>query len=316
MPYVITEGNAPFVSVIISCYNLSHFLGEAIESILRQTYPHFEIVVVDDGSTDNTAEVAARYPDVRLIRQENQGRSVARNNGMRESKGSYVVFLDADDRLLATALETGINTFKTHPECASAFGHCKYIAADGSPLPTPQQHCIEGDYYLALLRFGNYIWTPAMVMHRRAIFESVNDFNACLEPAEDYDLYLRIAMKLPLYCHQMVVAEYRQHGANSSSNSGLMLKSVLAVYRTQWNYIKGKKHYEQAYKNGMRLTQDFYGEELVGKIKVYVRASDKWKYVLRSIWCLLRYHPRGFVRHANQKLYCLVFRLFSRGEMT
>lgn len=297
MPDVITEENAPVVTVIIPCYNQSHFLGEAIESVLRQTYPHFEIVVVDDGSTDNTAEVAARYPAVRLIRQENQGRSAARNNGIRESLGSYVVFLDADDRLLVTALETGIKTFKAHLECNLVSGHCQYIASDGSPLQTPQQHCIEREHYQALLRFGNYIWTPAIVMHRRDVFESVS-FDTSFEPAEDYDLYLRIARKFPVYCHNNVVAEYRQHDANTSCNSELMLKSVLAVHRSQRNYVQENKQYEEAYKNGIRISQDFYGDELVGKIRDYVRTGDKWKQVLRTILVLLRYHPRGFVRHA------------------
>src|ERR671912_965329 len=106
------------VSVVIPCYNQAHFLGEAIESVLSQTYPHFEIVVVDDGSTDNTQEVAARYPGVRYIRQENQGLAGARNAGIRRSNGSYLVFLDADDRLLPEALEVGLEHLNAHPECA------------------------------------------------------------------------------------------------------------------------------------------------------------------------------------------------------
>src|ERR687885_795015 len=110
------------VSVVIPCYNQAHFLGEAIESVLAQSYPHFEIVVVDDGSTDNTSEVAARYPGVRCIRQNNQGVAAARNTGIRESNGSYLVFLDADDRLLPEALEVGLEQLKVHPECAFVSG--------------------------------------------------------------------------------------------------------------------------------------------------------------------------------------------------
>ena len=95
----------PLVSVVIPCYNQAHFLGEAIESVFKQTYKHFEIVVVDDGSTDNTSEVARRYSGIRCIEQVNQGLSAARNTGIRESKGEYLVFLDADDRLYPIALE-------------------------------------------------------------------------------------------------------------------------------------------------------------------------------------------------------------------
>ena len=102
------RAGAALVSVVIPCYNQAHFLGEAIESVLAQTYPHREIVVVDDGSPDNTREVASRYPGVRYVRQENQGLAAARNTGLRHSSGSYLVFLDADDRLLPEALEVGL----------------------------------------------------------------------------------------------------------------------------------------------------------------------------------------------------------------
>src|SRR5215212_9690625 len=102
-PWKEQQGSPPLVSVVIPCYNQAHFLSEAIESVLAQTHPNFEIIVVDDGSTDNTSEVAARYPGVRHIRQDNQGLAAARNTGLRESKGTCLVFLDADDRLLPNA---------------------------------------------------------------------------------------------------------------------------------------------------------------------------------------------------------------------
>ena len=101
----------PLVTVVIPCYNQAHFLGEAIESVLSQSYRNFELIVVDDGSTDETSEVASRYERVRLFQQENQGLAGARNRGLGEAKGEYVVFLDADDRLLAGALEAGLRCF-------------------------------------------------------------------------------------------------------------------------------------------------------------------------------------------------------------
>src|SRR3712207_6844017 len=109
------EVGAALVSVVIPCYNQAHFLGEAIESDLGQTYPHFEVLVVDDGSTDNTQEVAAPYPGVRCIRQENQGLAAPRNTGIRHTKGTQLVFLDADDRLLPGALASGLYAPKEHP---------------------------------------------------------------------------------------------------------------------------------------------------------------------------------------------------------
>src|SRR5215217_62523 len=98
------EPREPLVSVVIPCYNQAHFLKEAIESVLKQSYAHYEIVVVDDGSTDETSEVASSYEGVRLIRQENRGLAEARNTGIKHSEGDFLVFLDADDRLLPEAL--------------------------------------------------------------------------------------------------------------------------------------------------------------------------------------------------------------------
>src|SRR5918993_3738999 len=136
----------PLVTVVIPCYNQAHFLTEAIESVLSQSYPNFEVVVVDDGSTDDTSEVASRYPQkVRLIRQENRGLAGARNTGIGHARGEYLVFLDADDRLLPKALEVGIEQLEAHPECAFVSGHCRWISGDGSPLTGWQQHRVEGD---------------------------------------------------------------------------------------------------------------------------------------------------------------------------
>src|SRR5262249_33255039 len=96
------------VSVVIPCYNQARFLGQAIESVKAQTHPFVEIVVVDDGSTDDTVAVASRYRSVRCVTQHNQGQGAARNKGLTYVSGGYVVFLDSDDRLLPPALETGL----------------------------------------------------------------------------------------------------------------------------------------------------------------------------------------------------------------
>ena len=132
----MTLFNTLLVSVVIPCYNQAHFLTEAIESVLAQTSRQFEIIVVDDGSTDNTAEVAARYPGIGYLRQDNQGLAAARNTGLRHSQGDYLVFLDADDRLLPAALESGLDYLSAHPACAFVWGHYLRFTSDGSVLPT------------------------------------------------------------------------------------------------------------------------------------------------------------------------------------
>jgi glycosyltransferase involved in cell wall biosynthesis len=303
--------DSPLVSVIIPCYNQGHYLGEAIESILKQSYPHFEIIVVDDGSTDNTAEVARRYAEVRLLSQENQGRpAVGRNRGFRESLGDYIVFLDSDDHLLPEALETGVRLLEAHPEYAFVSGHCRAMGPAGEPLQVKQSPCIEREHYLALLH-ENYIWTPGVVMFRRSVLERAGCFNISMEMkgSEDYDLYMRIARESPVHCHEYAVVVYRQHGSSLSSNAATMLKSTLTVHRAQWPFVKGNKKYERAYRRGHRYWRYRYGEWVVEKVRAQLRTPGQRVDALRGIGMVLRYYPRGFVKHAGRKLYCMVFRV-------
>jgi glycosyltransferase involved in cell wall biosynthesis len=182
--------NSPLVTVVIPCYKQAHFLGESIESVLSQTYRNFEIIVVDDGSPDNTSEVASRYDEVRLIRQENRGLAGARNRGLAEAKGEHLIFLDADDRLLPEALEVGVRELEARPQCALVAGYHRPIEPDGSPLgeesqlagtqrrPRPPRD-IGGDIYLTILSRKYHIM-PGTVMYRRSVFESVGEFERLL----------------------------------------------------------------------------------------------------------------------------------------
>src|SRR5215204_3645209 len=284
--------STPLVSVVIPCYNQAHFLGEAIESVLEQTYKNFEIVVVDDGSTDNTSEVASRYPDkVRLIRQDNKGLSGARNTGIRHSEGENLVFLDADDRLLPGALEAGLECFQQQPECAFVFGHFRYIGTDGSFLREPKPLSVEDGHYIQLLR-GPYIAVPAMGMYQRFVFETVGLFDSSLNATADYDLYLRIARRWLIRRHGTVVAEYRQHGANMTGDAGKMLRSVLKTLRSQREYAKRDELHWEAYKAGLRNWQSWYGAELIDEVRSRL-GEGEWRRASSGAWTLLRYHPRG-----------------------
>ena len=123
------KSSTALVSVVITTYNDSQFLPEAIESALAQTVPPDEVIVVDDGSTDDPGAVVSRYPNVRLIRQANQGLAAARNTGWRAACGRYLVFLDADDRLMSKALASNLHRFDQRPDCAFVYGGFRYIDA-------------------------------------------------------------------------------------------------------------------------------------------------------------------------------------------
>ena len=290
------------VSVVIPCHNQARFLGEAIESVLQQTYPHFEVIVVDDGSTDNTLEVAARYPEVLTIRQKHQYAWAARNNGAWASSGDYLVFLDSDDRLLPDALANGIKNILDHPECAMVFGRLREIAADGSLPKTSQSRStvIEQDHYRRLLQ-GNFIITPSTALLRRSVFTSLEGF-APLTCAEDYELYLRIARQFPIFGYDETITEYRRHDSNKSSNSARMLKDCLHILHKQRPYVRGNAVWEEAYQAGIRNWRRVWGERLVSQVWARLRKGKEWKGSARDMTALMWYGPGVFPRQLWRKL--------------
>jgi glycosyltransferase involved in cell wall biosynthesis len=292
--------------VVIPCFNQSRYLADAIESVHRQTHRQFEIIVVDDGSTDNTVDVAMSFSNIQCVSQPNRGRSVARNTGLARATAPYVVFLDADDRLLPAALEIGLRCFHAYPECAFVAGYCVAIGADGQRWnQTSHQPLIQHDHYIQLLR-DDFIWTPANVMFRTDIVRDAGGFETILNVtgAEDYDLHLRIARVHPVFCHGSLVAEYRQHDTNTSRNSRLMLSSTMRAISRQHRWVKDDPLAENAWRQGMRHWQEYYGDALVNMIRKQVRAGD-WRSATAAIVTLVRYHPIGFLRHASRKLYRL-----------
>lgn len=291
----------PVVSVIVPCFNHGRFLHEALTSIGTPAV-HTEIVVIDDGSTDSTAAVIARFEtanEFRSVRQQNAGLAAARNRGLRESRGRYLVFLDADDRLVPGAVDLGAARLDEHPECAFVFGRSRMMDRDGTLLVTPEQARIVRDHYRELLR-RNYIWMPAMVMFRRDPLERVGGFNAAVNAAADYEMYLHLARHYPVFDHGQMVAHYRKHDMNMSGDAAKMLRETLAVLRSQRPFLEGDQASLVAYQEGWRAWQDFYGAHLANEMRVAAR-NNHWVDVLAKAAVLAVYHPRGLWHHARRK---------------
>ena len=283
------------VSVVITCYNQGRFLDDATESVLCQTYREFEIIIIDDGSTDNTAEVGCRRSRVRYVSQLNQGLSAARNRGIHEARGKFIVFLDADDRLLPRALEVGVRTLLENPECAFAFGDYREIAIDGAVISEPKRKPVNEDYYAALLR-RNCIEMHAAVIYRRAVFENIGAFNINLMACEDYEFYLRVSRLLPICHYSVQVADYRQHDRNMSGDALLMLRSVLAVLRSQKKYVKHHPTYKGAYKEGLRSFAGAFAVQLVQQSLSGLCKPNYRFQGLKHFFSLCRYYPLGTLR--------------------
>jgi glycosyltransferase involved in cell wall biosynthesis len=288
------------VTIVIPCYNQARFLGEAIESVRHQTYAQREVIVVDDGSTDETAEVAAKYAEVRLLRQANRGLAAARNRGLAAAQGEYIVFLDADDRLRPQAVECGQHCLMMHPDAAFAYGRYLNIFADGSPPSPSSRPGVENEYYLHLLRV-NYIGMHAAVIYRRKIIDTVNGFDERLGACEDYDLYFRITRQLPICCHSEIVAEYRQHSSNMTLNRSLMVKAALGVLNSQRKYVKGNRRYEEALSAGINYWKNYFGEKLVDEVLTHIRARNDWRGALRKLGVLASYYPQGIPKRVWRK---------------
>jgi glycosyltransferase involved in cell wall biosynthesis len=267
------EREAPLVSVVIPCYNQAHFLSESIESVLAQTYRQMEIVVVDDGSADNTSEVVARYPGVSCVRQENRGLAGARNRGFRASRGEYLLFLDADDRLRPNAIEAHLCCFAQHPEAGFVVGDIDHIGPDGSYRGSPRWPIVEANHYEELLKV-NHVANTIAVMFRCAVIERVGGFKPSCSPAEDYELLLHAARLFLTAHHRTVVAEYRRYPASLSRKGAIMLAAMDHVMRMQWPIVSGNTRLTRAWRKGDRYWRDHFG---VATIKQLYAHLCRWQ---------------------------------------
>lgn len=285
------------VSVIIPCYNHAHFLGEAIESVLCQTYAPVEVIVVDDGSTDEIAQIIVAYPTIRYIRQDNLGVARARNIGLSHSKGTYLLFLDADDRLLPDAVDIGVRALAARKDCAFAFGPHLSIGTRQSLSELPRDY--DYDFHELLKR--NFIGNPGSVLYNRWVFSHVPGFDESNSAAADYDMYLRVARVFPILCHHKPVVEYRRHLNNMSNDARVMLKATLTALKNQKKYVADNYTLRKAYKTGRRNLKISYGEPLI--VMTYENLTEgKFLEAARNSYALIRFVPERFLIFAGRKV--------------
>jgi glycosyltransferase involved in cell wall biosynthesis len=216
--------------VIIPCYKQAHYLPEAVDSALQQTYPRVEVVVVNDGSPDDTAVVARKYGDrIVYVEQDNAGLPAARNAGIRRSSGELVAFLDSDDRWLPRKLERQVPLFA---DKAVGLVHGGYRSFDESGIrweTSPELN--EGDAIdLHRLLTGNRLGVLTAVARRDALV-TTGGFDETLTSCEDWDLWIRIVARYQVRCWPEVVAEYRLQSASMSRNYRRMYRMRRAVLR-------------------------------------------------------------------------------------
>ncbi|MFD2515168.1 glycosyltransferase [Pontibacter locisalis] len=290
-------GSNPLVSVIIPCFNHGMYLHKAIESVLRQTYPSTEIIVVDDGSMDNTKAVANQYPGVKYIYQQNQGLSAARNTGAKHSSGDFLVFLDADDWLYPRGIEINVSYLVKNQDAAFVSGLYDAVYVEENAI-REGKHEVNSDHYKRLLQC-NYIGMIAAVIFRQWVFKEFS-YDTSLRNCEDYDLYLRVARKYPVFHHQNKIAAYRLHSSNMSANIPSMLKGALRVLKRQKDQLRSKEE-KQAYEAGEVIWKKYYSRELYETLRQKRKAASG-----EELQMLMRYRPKYFLRYTMKNKKAII----------
>jgi glycosyltransferase involved in cell wall biosynthesis len=207
------------VSIVITCYNYGRYLRESLASALAQTYARTEIVVVDDGSTDETAEVVKEFlAHGRLvsIRQENAGQARSKNAGIRASKGDFIAFLDADDRWMPEKIEKQMKLFDRKAVGVAYTGR-NFIDGSGASVIREGGAKMRSGWVTKHLFVDNFVpFSSSMV--RRECLEDVGVFDPSLRMAIDWDLWLRMSMKYEFDFVDENLISYRIHSAQMSSN--------------------------------------------------------------------------------------------------
>ena len=231
---------------------------------------------------------------MRLIRQHNQGLSAARNAGLRAVEADYVLFLDADDRLLPDAIAAGLACFVACPDCAFVYGAHRRVNQTGVPLGGTRYQPAGVDVFCDLLEI-NQVGMHATVLYRRDALLGAGGFDIGLHRCEDYDIYLRLARGRRVASHPTLVAEYRWHDSNMSHDIPVMLETALAVHSRQREAAAARPETLRAWRAGRLNWTSYYAEEtfrvarsypgatLVRSIVIAARVSPHW--ALRRLAC-------------------------------
>jgi glycosyltransferase involved in cell wall biosynthesis len=215
----------PLVSVIIPVYNGTCYLRAALESVFAQTYRPFEVIVVDDGSLDDSGVIAQSFPDVRYIHQTNQGVAAARNHGIEAARGEFFAFLDQDDLWATEKLRLQIDYLLSHPDLGYTLTQQQFFLDPGATLPAWFRKEL-----LATVHTG---WVLGTLVVRRTAFEKVGNFMTGYVAANDSDWFFRAkAAEIPMAVVPELLLRKRIHGANESGRAREVLSELLKVVKS------------------------------------------------------------------------------------
>ncbi|HWB32280.1 MAG TPA: glycosyltransferase family A protein [Acidobacteriaceae bacterium] len=219
----------PEVDIIVPAYNAQKYLADAIESVGAQTFQDWRILLVDDGSTDDTAGIAASYierlgPKLKYIHQENRGLPAARNTAIRNSSAEFLALLDADDIWLPNRLEESLKSFARMPEAGLSYGFIARIDPSGKVIDTFERRSRHAEGMIAPYIYMRKIDLPCpTITFRRKCVDEVGGFDESLRATEDRDLWVRIALRYPVTLAPALIAHYRTSMDSMSGDPERML---------------------------------------------------------------------------------------------
>ena len=272
---------SPFVSVIIPTYNRAQLLVKALQSVFNQTYQRFEILVVDDNSSDNTSEIINNFNDNRIKYfrlSENQGAPAARNIGLKNATGELIAFLDSDDQWLETKLEKQIEMFNKDTNIGLVYTGIKTINNNFTKITLPQK---KGDLSKSIL-IKNYVGTTSSVMIKKDLIDEVGGFDLTFTSCQDWDLFIRLSQKCKFdFVKEPLVLYFEHSGARISTNSKSVVYGHLNIHKKYINLIKKlsiseiQKHYLNIGKIFMKVGILLVNRYILSKSKLLVYKFTK-----------------------------------------
>jgi glycosyltransferase involved in cell wall biosynthesis len=232
----------PEVSVIIPTFNRAHMIEKAIFSVLRQTYKDLELIIVDDGSVDDTPRMVAKINDDRLtyFRHEKQkGAAEARNTGVTASSGRFLAFLDDDDEWLPDKLDLQMEVFGSNPEIGMVYTGYYYVNAENNEIFREFHPKMKGRLDDRLL-MENCVGTTSTAVIRKDCFEKVGGFDVCLRGSQDWDLWIRIAEEYPIEYVARPLVKFLNHDLRITHNLGSKIQGKERLLEKIHPLIKDK----------------------------------------------------------------------------
>jgi glycosyltransferase involved in cell wall biosynthesis len=282
----MTPEDHPLVSVVIPTFNYGHFVVDAVESALAQTYRPVEVIVVDDGSTDDTGARLEPYRDrITFVFQPNQGLSAARNAGIRAARGPVIALLDADDQFHPRKLELQMAYLRAHPEvggvATDGFGDpaLKWPAV-AEPVPAVPETL---ERVVAPARFG-----PSSVLVRRECFDAVGLFDTALRSVEDKEMWIRLAARYPVARLAAPLCWYRAQPGSMSRNPARMEEFDHVVLDRAFRMPELRAAHS--------LRRKAYSHAALSAAWLYLTAGRPWaalRRVARALWLWPLPYPRG-----------------------